>query len=83
MIATTVSNSGLTQDGCPVLLRIMGPNFCKAAIAGSAPKKTMMPCAAKHHVQPAEACHGAMKNCDMISTLVKTGPRYTHWVDEC
>ncbi len=59
-----VSNSGLTQLGCGLLARIEGPNFCRMTMIGIVPKKVMMPCAAKHNVNPDVACHGAMKNCE-------------------
>jgi hypothetical protein len=57
------SNSGLTQLGCPLFARIEGPHFCRTNMKGTAPKKVIIPCAAKHHVNPDFACHGAMKNC--------------------
>ena len=38
-----VSNSGLTQLGCPDLLRRDEPKYWRAAKTGSAPKKTMIP----------------------------------------
>lgn len=57
-----LSNSGLTQLGCPLLARIEGPNFCRRKMIGTVAKKVMMPWAAKHHVHPDAACHGEMKN---------------------
>lgn len=57
-----VSNSGLTQLGVPLFVLRSGPYLCKSANVGNAPQMTMIPCAAKHQVQPESVCQGAMKN---------------------